>query len=41
MKYEKPEVQLLAEAVKAIQGSKHSPQFDEIATTVSAYEADE
>ncbi|MGB6877165.1 MAG: hypothetical protein WBD87_14155 [Candidatus Acidiferrales bacterium] len=42
MKYERPEVHALGEAVKAIQGgAKVEPMSDGQGTTVSAYEADE
>lgn len=41
MKYEKPEVRSLAEAVKAIEGSKSGPNIDGLQVTVAAYEADE
>jgi hypothetical protein len=42
MKYEKPEICSIADATSSIQMvSKQAPQHDGIATTVSAYEADE
>jgi hypothetical protein len=42
MKYEKPELNRVADAVISIQmTSKEAPLHDGIATTVNAYEADE
>ena len=42
MKYEKPEICIHADAASSIQmNTKVAPQHDGIATTVSAYEADE
>ena len=43
MKYEKPNVALVASAVEAVKGGppKDSDQIDSTQTTVNAYEADE
>jgi hypothetical protein len=43
MTYEKPEINQVADAVEAVQGStsKHSPPIDLGGQTVNAYQSDE
>ena len=42
MKYEKPQVVVLASAIKAVQGiQKNGRPMDSLQPTVAAYEADE